>query len=59
MPSEDVKTTVAADRGTARTAPRPRWRRPNVVAYELEAVTETRTCGSGSDSFPGWCASIS
>lgn len=35
---------------------RPRWRKPVYSAHSITAVTQTRTCGTGSDSFPGWCA---
>jgi len=57
---EDAKAVrTASEPVLGRTAPRPRWRKPHMVAYDVEAVTETRVCGHGSDSFPGWCATAS
>jgi hypothetical protein len=36
---------------------RPLWRKPVYAAHSINQFTQTRTCGTGSDSFPGWCAS--
>lgn len=47
----DRKPTTAAEAGAL-----PRWRKPVYSAYSVKTATLTRTCGTGSDSFPGWCA---
>lgn len=37
---------------------RPQWRKPVMIESDVATNTETRVCGSGSDSFPGWCARV-
>lgn len=33
------------------------WRKPVWAVENIAEVSQTRTCGAGTDSFPGWCAS--
>jgi hypothetical protein len=50
-PSNIANTKTAPERPT-----RPLWRKPVYAAHSINQFTQTRTCGTGSDSFPGWCA---
>ncbi|MGQ3031173.1 MAG: hypothetical protein ACT60Q_22780, partial [Ferrovibrionaceae bacterium] len=50
-PSNIANTKTAPERPT-----RPLWRKPVYAAHSINQFTQTRTCGTGADSFPGWCS---